>query len=423
MKRIEFLLLALLGTGCSGEAEEPARAEVTSGAEAAPSAEAEGAPPASDESPDVAMAMAAIEAEDVELEIYAIDVGQGDATLILGPEDTDGERITMLIDAGRKSWKRALKPLMERLEITALDYIVATHYDEDHIGGFTTPTGASILWSDRNCTTRSFFPTIAVIDPGPSEGETASEQQWDRCIDQLTGGTTGVEHIQVTGVNQIGRELDLGGDYFATIVAGGGFVLGTSTPIENVNPKNELSVAILVSNADGFDFLVTGDLIGQPSGAEDAELEGPLGEGLAAEGVVVEVLQVGHHGAANATEPSFIRAIQPEVAIISVGNLQKYGHPTPRAIKTLDDYDVPWILQTNQGKPKATVLLYDCDDEPGCVQTQQIVVQGAIHILVDDDHYDVRSLPDSSYYLEQEGLETRALSLECDLDGCVEADE
>ena len=91
----------------------------------------------------------------------------------------------MLIDAGRKSSRRALEPLMERLEITELDYIVATHYDQDHIGGFTTPTGASILWSDRNCTTRSFFPTIAVIDPGPSQGETASERQWARCIGRL----------------------------------------------------------------------------------------------------------------------------------------------------------------------------------------------------------------------------------------------
>ena len=423
MKRIGFLVLALLGASCSRGPEEPAKPEITSGQEAEPSTGAQGARPAPEELPDVEMAMAAIEAEDVELEIYAIDVGQGDATLILGPKDDDGERITMLIDAGGKSWRRALEPLMERLEITKLDYVVATHYHEDHIGGFTTPTGASILWSSQNCSPRMFFPTTAVIDPGPSEARTASEREWDRCIDQLTGGTTEVEHIQVMDGDHIGRELDLGGDYFATIVAGGGFVLGTPTQIENVNSKNGLSVAILVSNADGFDFLVTGDLIGQASGAEDAELEGPLGQGLLAEGVAVEVLQVGHHGAADATSPSFIRAIQPEVAIISVGNRQEYGHPTPRAIKTLDDYDVPWILLTNKGKPKATVLLYDCDDEPGCIQTKQIVVQGTIHILVDDDHYDVRSLPGSSYYLDQDGLETRAFLLACDLDGCVEADE
>lgn len=325
----------------------------------------------------------------------------------------------MLIDAGRRSWTRAIPPMMARLGITELDYLVATHYDEDHIGGFTTSTGASMLWSNNQCTTRTLFPMTAVIDPGPSEGITRGERQWDRCIGRLTGDGTGVEHIQVMDGDHIDDEIPLGGDYFARIVAGDGFVLGTTDQIDDVDPKNELSVAILVGSNDGFESLVTGDLIGQESGAEDARLEGPLGQALEDEGIDVEIL----HGAANATEPTFIRAIQPEVAIISVGDRNPHGHPTPRAIKTLDDYDVPWILQTNVGKPDETVLLFDCDGEPDCVQSEQVIIQGTIHILVDEDHYDVRSLPDSSYYSE-DGMETIDFALECHVDtGCAEVDD
>ena len=121
--------------------------------------------------------MAAIDAEDVELEIWTIDVGQGDATLIVGPK-VNGERISMLVDAGRGSSTRAIEPALENAGVGVLDIVVATHYDDDHIGGFTTRQGAggSVLWTAEygdeellSCTTREFFPTVAIIDPGPGD--------------------------------------------------------------------------------------------------------------------------------------------------------------------------------------------------------------------------------------------------------------
>ena len=69
MKRTELLLFALLGAGCCEGSAEPTKPEVTSGTEVAPDAEAEGAPSATGKRPGVAMAIAAIEAEDVELVI------------------------------------------------------------------------------------------------------------------------------------------------------------------------------------------------------------------------------------------------------------------------------------------------------------------------------------------------------------------
>ncbi|MEW6069722.1 MAG: MBL fold metallo-hydrolase, partial [Candidatus Thermoplasmatota archaeon] len=65
------------------------------------------------------------------LEIYVIDVGQGDSTLIISPTN-----ITMLIDGGNDGCgNNTILPLLNTLGITSLNYIVVTHYHEDHIGG------------------------------------------------------------------------------------------------------------------------------------------------------------------------------------------------------------------------------------------------------------------------------------------------
>ncbi len=115
----------------------------------------------------------------------AIDVGQGDATLIVGP-DVNGERFAMLIDAGRGTSTRAIEPLFAHAGVTELDVFLATHYDEDHVGGAVTATGKSVLWTtdevngELECEARSFFPTDAIVDPGPSPGITDAEKEWDR---------------------------------------------------------------------------------------------------------------------------------------------------------------------------------------------------------------------------------------------------
>jgi beta-lactamase superfamily II metal-dependent hydrolase len=358
-----------------------------------------------------------------ELDIFVIDVGQGDSTLIVGPLENDA-RFTMLIDAGIGSSATIIEPMLERLGVTELDVVVATHYDADHVGGLTAVSGTSLLWTTTHiggelasCATRPLFPTLALVDPGPSPGNRKTEQEWDHCSSELAGGSPGPEHIKVVNGDHIGRTFELGGNYVATIVAGGGHVLGTQGQIDNANSKNEMSVAILLSNEEGFDFLVTGDLIGQPlesgSGPENAALEAALGEGLEAIGVDIEVLRTGHHGAGNATEASFIDKIQPEVAIISVGS-NTHGHPAKRTLETLENTDVPLILQTGAGTPNKSHTFQDCGDDLDCTQTLQVIVNGTIRIGVTDNVYFITALPPPS----ASNVETLSLILECDELGC-----
>jgi beta-lactamase superfamily II metal-dependent hydrolase len=372
--------------------------------------------------------MSAVESRTValthsELDIFVIDVGQGDSTLIVGPLE-NGERFTMLIDAGIGSSATIVEPMLAQLGVTELDVVVATHYDADHVGGLTAVSGTSLLWTTtrvggelESCAARPLFPTLALVDPGPSPGNRKTEQEWDHCSSELTGGSPGPKHIEVVNGDHIGRTFELGGNYVATIVAGGGHVLGTQGQIDNVNSKNEMSVAILLSNEEGFDFLVTGDLIGQPlesgSGPEDAALEAALGEGLEAIEVDIEVLRTGHHGAENATEASFIDKIQPEVAIISVGS-NTHGHPAKRTLETLENNDVPLILQTGAGTPNKSHAFEDCSDDLDCTQTLQVVVNGTIHIGVTNNVYFITALPPPS----APDVETLNLLLECDALGC-----
>ena len=358
-----------------------------------------------------------------ELDIFVIDVGQGDSTLIVGPLK-NGARFTILIDAGIGSSATILEPMLEQLGVTELDVVVATHYDSDHVGGLTTVSGQSALWTTtridgelESCARRPLFPTVAIIDPGPTPGQTKTELEWDQCSSELAAGSPGPEHIEVVDGNHIGRTFELGGSYVAMIVAGGGHVLGTQGQLDNANSKNEMSVGILLSNEEGFDFLVTGDLIGQPlesgTGPEDASLEAALGEGLEAIGLDIEVLRTGHHGAENATEASFINKLQPEVAIISVGS-NAHGHPAKRTLETLENNDVPLILQTGAGTPEESHTFEDCGDDLDCTQTLQVIVNGTIHIGVTDDVYFITALPPPS----APGVETLSLFLECDELGC-----
>lgn len=353
------------------------------------------------------------------LHIFIIDVGQGDATLIVGP-GADEERFTMLIDAGNypstKNGAAFVGAILDYAEITYLDVVIATHFDADHIGGFVTyGSGDSLLWTfeeehgERVCGDLPLFPWVSIANPGPgSTSPGPVEGEWHKCAVNLSA-QYGVQFLVVDDDEDIETQWQLGGGYTATIVAGGGYVLGRSSKIPKVNTKNERSIAVLVSSPDGFDFLVTGDLIGQPAGNENARLEKPLGEALEARGIDIEVLRTGHHGAANATERNFVESIDPIVAVISVGNDNNHEHPRVRTHRTLDDLEGPWILQTEEGHP---------NEAHSFQNSEQIIVNGTIHIRVSGDSYVVESVGTQS---AQGTQDTVPLHLVCDEDGCVDS--
>ena len=313
------------------------------------------------------------------LRIYHIDIGQGDATVIVGPGEPD-ERKVMVVDSGdplnSSDFDGGLRMLqaLEKLGITHLDYVLLTHYDYDHIGGLVRGLGkehSTLLGMDS-------APGRAGVDddgdgksdwldakksrPDPEEfgrGDDLvnSETQY---IDRGTANADASaatkryftyapfgQRYKVFRAERLGRTFQLGNDATATVVCGNGFVWGKAEPIPKADSENERSVGVVVTFKE-FDYLICGDLIGQAAGAENANLEEPLADALLARDYKVEVIHVNHHGASNATRAEYVAKLKPTVGVISAGNGNSFKHPTIPTLRTLFDHGVA-VFQTEFG--------------------------------------------------------------------------
>lgn len=269
-------------------------------------------------------------------------MGQGDATLIAGPD------ATWLIDAGdRVPDGGAIVEQQLLAQGLQLDGVVVTHADADHLGGFVTQAqSTSVLWAP-GCVPKR-VPGFLV--EGPIEGESKTVAEWQACAPKIEAA--GAERIVVRDGQHLGRRFSLGGGFTLEIVAGDGWVIGQAAREKYVNTSNERSVAVLVAG-HGFELLVTGDLIGQPAGDENARVEPVLAQALEARGTDLEVLRIGHHGAANATAPETLARLRPEVAVISVGDGNRHQHPRCATYETLARFPL-WVLQTQRGAPECS---------------------------------------------------------------------
>ncbi len=340
-------------------------------------------------------------------QIFVVDIGQGDATVVIGPEE-DGRRRTLVVDGGDRhpDGGRILRNLLLEQGVDAVDWVVLSHFDGDHVGGFVTiSSSTSLLWEDESCTPSPWFPIRGIFDQGIDTNTTQSSEQWTRCTTELSAQLSVPRHA-VAGGEELGTTLDLGGGVRAMVVAGDGYVIDDPQRVASVNTPNERSVALLISDEQGFDFLVTGDLTGPASGAENAAVELALADALVARGVDVEVLRVGHHGAANATHPDFVADLQPEVALISVGDDQatNYHHPRCATYDSLDQAPVELVMQTERGYP-------DCASLP----LEPVVMDGTIALEVTGDTYVISGYGDHS---PAHGGETLSFDRTCDLQGC-----
>ncbi len=210
--------------------------------------------------------------------IVFLDVGQGDAALVISPEGK-----TALIDAGPASADVADR--LARFGIDTLDLVIASHADADHIGGME-----QVL---RTIPTRTF------LDNGTPHTTTT-----------YRGLMHAVDSLGITYLAPLARTIALG-----------------SVPLRVLPPwpagasQNDRSVGVLLAFG-AFRALLTGD----------AELD-ELRYFLTLDLPRVTVLKAAHHGARNGVTPGWIARTRPSVVVISVGADNPYGHPNPRALR------------------------------------------------------------------------------------------
>ncbi len=231
-----------------------------------------------------------LENGEVAAEVHFIDVGQGDCTLIVS------QNKTMLIDCGEAEYAHTVLETFSDLGIVYLDYAVVSHAHSDHMGSM-----AEIIDS---------VTTENIIISQPSD-ESAETQMYQEFLDSVEKSKAKVIIAEP--------------DYTFTLGATKCRIL---SPF-NVSSSEENNNSIVMHLTAGTtSFLMTGD-------AEkfvETEILNHYDD------ISATVLKVGHHGSNTSSSSDFLKAVNPEAAVILVGKDNKYGHPTEKTLSNLKKY-------------------------------------------------------------------------------------
>ncbi|THJ04521.1 DUF4131 domain-containing protein [Nocardioides sp.] len=222
--------------------------------------------------------------------LVACDVGQGDALVV-----SAGPGTAIVVDAGPDG--DTVDGCLDRLRIERVPLVVLTHFHADHVTGLE-----GILRGRRVAAVE----TSPVLDPPAGAGEVRRTTR--RAGVPLTTAAYGVTRRYGDTTVQVVHP-DIAGPV-------GGAGDGSSA--------NDASVVLLVEAA-GVRMLLTGDL--EPPG--QARLAGLLRD------LDVDVLKVPHHGSAH-QDDDWLASLRPELAVVSVGADNDYGHPAPGLLATLE---------------------------------------------------------------------------------------
>lgn len=231
------------------------------------------------------------------LTVTFLDVGQGDAAVL----QCGGQ--TMMIDGGKAKASSYIYSWLKKNQISYLDVMVATHTDADHIGGLSGALNYAKVGT-------AYCPVTS--------GTTKTFQSFVRYLKKQGKSIT---------VPEAGDEFSLGGAQVR--------ILGPKDPQAE---GNNSSIVLKVTFGD-TSFLFTGD-------AEREEEQELLESGYDLESTV---LKVGHHGSDTSTSYLFLRTVNPQYAVISVGADNTYGHPTEAVLSRLRDADVKTCRTDLQG--------------------------------------------------------------------------
>jgi len=195
------------------------------------------------------------------------------------------------------------------LGVTKLNYIVCSHYHGDHLGGLDEVIYCLGVVNVDTVFDRGRDKPLP-DNPGISEYETAAN---------ATGRRKRIA---------LGQILDLGGGVTMQCVATNGEVINYGTVSNATSSENDLSIGWLL-NYESFQYFTGGDLGGDTTYYADNETP------LAAQVGDVDAMKINHHGSRYSTNHTFLDSLKPEVAFISVGDNNSYGHPTQTVLNRL----------------------------------------------------------------------------------------
>lgn len=243
--------------------------------------------------------------------VHFIDIGQGSATLV-----TCGDK-TILIDTGEKDYSSILIRYINSCGVDKLDYVIASHPHSDHIGGM-----ADVI---------SSFSIGTFLMPELTERNIPDTRVYERMIDAL------VEKE----VNSVYSEF---GDKYTLC---DGVTFEFFGPCEQTDDLNNMS-AIVKLSVNGTDFMLLAD-------AERQELSSVY-EAYPYADYKADVLAMGHHGSSTSIHTAFLKAVDADVAVISCGRNNSYGHPHKEALDYINNNKLTAYRTDLDGD-----IVFECD--------------------------------------------------------------
>lgn len=233
------------------------------------------------------------------LNIYFVDVGQGDCTLIKTPQGK-----SILIDGGEGNsekydyGKNVVLPYLLDRKITKLDYIIISHFDSDHVGGII-----SIIKELK-------------VDNIIIGTQFETSENFEDFLQIVKNKIISVEIVEAGDIVYIEKDL-----FFYVLWPSSEKVIK-----ENVLNNNSLVCKLIYKN---FSCIFTGDI---EEVAEKAILEKYKNSSI----LKANVLKVAHHGSKSSSTIEFLEQVKSEYALIGVGKNNNFGHPSNITIENLE---------------------------------------------------------------------------------------
>ena len=230
-------------------------------------------------------------------EFHFIDVGQGDAALIITDE------VHVLVDCGTYEQSSTVIEYVKQYT-DEIDLFVFSHAHDDHMGG-----AASVI---RALDVKEVMMTEYDSDLAFYSRATEAIDECEVDINIVTAGDTySVGDVKI--------------DVFA--------------PGKDYNDHNNNSI-VMKLEADGASVMFTGDA----EGAAERDVMESYADKLKC-----DILKVGHHGSSSSTTEEFLAAVDPDFAVVSCGKDNSYGHPHREIREMFDEADFDWYRTDEDG--------------------------------------------------------------------------
>ncbi len=225
-------------------------------------------------------------------QMHVIDVGNADSILLTNHKQS------VLIDAGENGDGQKVLDYLQEQQITRLDYVIATHFHADHIGGMTEVI--------NNITIDKFLLSYM------AEEDTPTTKTYLNMLTALA--QKDVEVIEV-----VPRDSFQIGDMVLTVLA----------PLEQTKDMNNQSIVCRVTCED-VHFLLMGD-------AEIPSEELILQSG---QDISADVIKLGHHGSRTSSHKAFIEEVDPTYSVMTCGKNNKHGHPDEEPLALVEEMGI-----------------------------------------------------------------------------------